>query len=275
MDELTNTPASDVQAAINAGAALGFAKLPDEGGGIPYAVVPEGYRIEELEALLPTPARQRGASHLRDAASFAAYFKRHESDNSTIWGTIDPPRFVAVFDDHGADGIAGWREHTATYACPLSPEWNTWKSRDGKQMAQTDFAQFVEDNLPDIIAPEAAAILEISRTLTAKKKVDYTSAVRLSNGEVQFAYQEEIQGTTTKGQIQIPEEFVIAIPVFENGPRYRITARLRYRIDDGSKRLVMWFDLLRPHKVLEDAVNEVWQEIADTTGREIFHGSHS
>lgn len=273
MEELEANLQSSVRDALAAGFAMSDPKRAEIGADneIPFVVVPEGYEVADLERLCERPAHKRGSVTLRDAESFIAYFKLHQL-GSTIWGTIDPPRFVAVLDDHRRDE-PGWREHTATYTCPISKEWAIWSRNSGKGCAQTEFAQFIEDNLPDVIEPEAAQILEISRSLTAKKKVDYTSAVRLANGEVQFIYQEEIQGTTQKGQLQIPEEFVIAIPVFENGPRYKLTARLRYRIAEDTKRLVMWFDLLRPHKVLEDAVMEVWREIAEQTGASIFHGS--
>lgn len=272
MELNTDNLQSGTRDALAAGYAMAEPRLAEIGANneIPFVVVPEGYRAEALEHLCERPAHKRAKVELRDAASFIAYFKLHQI-GSTIWGTIEPPRFVAVFDDHRKDE-PGWRQHTATYSCPLSPEWRTWIQTSGKGRKQAEFAQFIEDNLPDIIEPEAAHMLEVSRSLEAKKKVNFASGIRLSNGEVQFTYNEEIQGTTQKGQLNVPEEFVIAIPVFENGPRYRITCRLRYRISEGEG-LVMWHEVVRPHKVLEDAVMEVWQEIAGQTGVTIFHGN--
>lgn len=251
-----------------AGLAFEIKKAAQE--GTPFVTLPDGYQVHDLERLLPRPVRKRGHFVLRDASSFIAYFKLHQL-GSTIYGTVEPPRFVAVIDDHRKDE-PGWREHTAEYACPLSVEWKTWREASGKGKSQAEFAQFIEDNLPDITKPEAAHMLEVSRSLEAKKKVDFASAVRLSNGEVQFTYNEELQGTTAKGQFNVPEEFEIAIPVFEGGPRYAITCRLRYRIAEG-KGLVMWHELVRAHKVLEHAVMEVWEEISSQTGQTIFHGT--
>ncbi len=42
-----------------------------------------------------------------------------------------------------------------------SPEWDTWQSKDGEKCNQMDFAEFVEDNAPDIVNPDAATILEV------------------------------------------------------------------------------------------------------------------
>ena len=254
-----------VATALSAGAALSKPITVGDGLGI---VVPEGYALHDLEKQLPTPTRKRGAFKLRDAASFIAYFKKHQLA-STLYGRIDPPRFLAVFDDHRKDE-AGWRDHIASYDCPLSPEWKTWLTANKKPFKQAEFAQFIEDNLPDIVEPAGADMLEISRTLEAKKKINFASGIRLSNGQQELTYEEQIEGTASKGKLQIPEMFVLGIPVLEGGPRYKVQARLRYRIDGGT--LAMWFDLLRPHKISEDAVLAVWKEISDGTATQILNG---
>ncbi len=240
-------------------------------GQTPYVVLPEGYKVHDLEKTLPTPTRKRARVTLAQTSAFIAYYKMHRVA-SQIYGTTEPPRFIAVLDDHSVSHSPGWREHTAHYDCPLSPEWSTWNGSNKKQMSQTDFAQFIEDNLPDVVEPEAAHMLEVSRTLEAKKKVNFASGIRLANGEVQFTYEEQIQGTAAKGQIKVPETFVLGIPVFHGGPRYHVEARLRYRIADGGA-MTMWYDLLRPHKIIEHAALEVWKEIETETGESILHGS--
>ncbi|OZA15697.1 MAG: hypothetical protein B7Y05_02935 [Polynucleobacter sp. 24-46-87] len=261
--EITN----NIKALLDTGASIGTPQMITD-GCVPYAVVPDGYRMESIEHTLPIPTRKRGRVTLNDAKSFIAYFKKHNMASS-IYGTLNPPRFLAVFDDHERDQ-AGWREHTAEYQCPLSPEWETWVHNNKRSMKQSDFAQFVEDNLPDIVDPSGADMLEISRSLEAKKKVNFASGIRLSNGQTQLTYEEEIQGTAAKGALQIPEIFSIGIAVLEGGPRYKVEARLRYRIDEG--RLAFWYDLVRHHKVLENAVMDVWKEISEQTKQEIFHG---
>jgi len=114
-------------------------------------------------------------------------------------------------------------------------------------------------------------MLTISRTLEAKKDVNFKSATRLSDGAQQFAYSEEVQGTAGKGALVIPETFDIGIPVFNGGGGYRVTARLRYRITDG--RLALWYELLREHKVLEDALAQARTDIESGTGIKAFVGS--
>ena len=70
----------------------------------------------------------------------------------------------------------------------------------------------------------------------------------------------------------MPEVFALGVPVFENGDRYRVEARLRYRIADGGK-LTLWYDLLRPHKILEDAMRFQWKAIEAALGVTVLNGA--
>lgn len=268
---------SDVQAALDAGMLLGEVRRIED---VPVIVAPAGATVHSMEAHLRFPARPRGTMAARDQRSFTQYVlsrleRRDDTpivgDKPRVYGTLSPkPGFTAVFNDHDGEH-AGWRDDRATFDCPLSREWVTWTGASGKQMTQEQFAQFIEDNLPDVAEPPAADMLEISRTLEAKKKVNFASGIRLSNGQNQLTYEEQIEGTAAKGRIVVPEQFALGIAVFEGGDRYRVDARLRYRIADGGK-MTMWFDLLRPHKVLEDALAFVWKSIEAELGVQIING---
>lgn len=257
----------EVKAASELGAAL---SAPQHIESTPYVVVPDGFKVENLEAMLAVPPRKKGSIAYRDAASFCRAVAEQKTDSTKIYGNQVTTSFQAVFNDHGA-ALPGWRDHTATYTCPLSVEWKTWLGVNKRQMSQEAFAQFIEDNAPDCVTPDSATMIEISRTLEAKKKVNFASGIRLDNGQNVLTYEEEISGTAGKGKLTIPEVFTIGIAVLEGGPKYAVNARLRYRIADKGV-LTMWFDLDRPHKVLEDAVKEVWSFIETTAALPIFNG---
>lgn len=245
----------------------------------PFVITPEGYELHDVEAHLQAPTRKRGTVNVRDADSFIAIVNSEGASGTRLFRAVHPrPQFVAVINDHAESG-PGWGDYRIVYDCPLSPEWVTWQQKNKATMSQADFAQFIEDNLPDIVSPpgskmpDGARMLEVSRTLQAKKKVAFASGIRLSNGETQFAYEEKVDGTAgAKGQFMVPEAFVIGVPVFEGGPSYAVTARLRYRIADGGA-LAMWFDLERPHKIVEDAVAELNKAIEAATARTTLNGT--
>ena len=236
----------------------------------PYILIPAGATLYDAEPYLSEPLRKRGTVVLNDVASFVAYVNVEKTGDTRLYGQYQPPGFVAVLNDNSGDGPA-WKDYRATYACPLSVEWKTWTGMSGRQMSQADFAAFIENNLPDIAVPPAADMLEISRSLEAKKKVNFASGIRLSNGQNELTYEEQISGTAAKGKLQVPEEFTVGIPVLEGGINYAVVARLRYRIADGGA-LTMWYELVRPHKIVEDAAHAVWTEIQDKTGLTVFNG---
>lgn len=138
-------------------------------------------------------------------------------------------------------------------------------------MSQVEMAQFIENNIDDVVEPVGAELLEICRTLEAKKQVNFASSIRLSDGSHQFTYEEDVQGSAQKGQMKVPEIFVIGVPVFINGEKWKVQVRLRFRIDGGK--LSMWLEVVRPHKTLEAAVKDILKQVSDGTGLMPLHGT--
>lgn len=238
----------------------------------PLALRPDDVALEDLEKLLPAPTRIRQRLTLLDVPSFVDYVTRFASPATAIFCNGPNGRtFQARFDYHTPESAA-WGDHTATYSCPLTVEWGNWKEMDRKRLPQADFAQFIEDNVKDIVqneadknAPSAADMLEISRTLQAQKNITFRQGTRLDNGQVQLTYNEQIDGSAgATGQLNIPELFYIGIKPFLGGDAFLISARFRYRIAEG--RLSMWYELVRPDKVLEEAYGAVRKQIHDAIG---------
>lgn len=236
--------------------------------GTPVVVLAEGQTVTDLEQLLPQPSRKQGNIQVQDVYGFLEVWQIHQNPAAVIYADCDKGIFRTVFNDHTANG-AGWRDHTCEYRCPQSRQWQEWKQYDGEKMNQEQFAQFIERNLPDIVEPASASMLEISRELVAKKSVSFSSAVRLSNGSNQFTYDEDIKGSTRSGKLEVPETFKIGIPVFKNGQPYAIEARLRYRIKERN--LEMWYELIRADDVFDDALKGVAKVIAEETGQTLIN----
>lgn len=263
-------------------------------------VLPEGAKLhlEDTQKLRDHPRRKTGSRSLATAESFIAYVNAHKTGSTAIYANKGQVNFAAVFNDHEPEpsltstteedpptpagmpdglkmtritltleegGAPGWGDFTATYACPLSIEWKRWTSKsqhaaeDKKGMRHPDFIQFIEDNLLDITKPASGAMLAAVRSFEAKQDVKFKSAVRLDNGDTAFAYSEETTGTAVDGRLTLPETFELTIPVFEGGQPYLVEAKLRYRIGGGG--LTLWYELVRPHKIIEHAFNEVKAKI--------------
>ena len=253
---------------VRAGQLIGDAK-EIAGGAIPYAVVPDGASVEDLEKLLPAPVRSRASVTAKSAETLAAYIVRFKTKATAVFADQEKFSIVGIIDYHTPDAPA-FREHRITYAAPRSLEWATWRTASGRKMAQADFAQFVEDNVVDIRSPAGADVLEVARGLQAKKAVSFASAIRLSDGSQEFTYNETVQGTTAKGKLKVPEEFTLGIPVFFGGDLYEVKARLRYRINDGQ--LALWYELYRPEHIEKDAFEAVCERVNEATGVAVWQG---
>lgn len=232
--------------------------------GVPHLIVPPNYDVKNLEALLNAPIRIRARAELADAKSFIDYWQKFATDKSVIFADEDHRKFNAIFDYHADAANPGWCEHEAALTLTHSDEWTRWRSRNNQQMKQRDFAEFIEDNIKDVFEPTGAELLEVAKTLTVNKKLNFRSSQELSNGQVQLTYNEEIKGEAgATGQLTIPTSITIGLRVFKGLDAYSVKARFRYRISDEGV-LSFSYHLDNVETILEDAFNSVMKQI--TTG---------
>lgn len=246
----------------------------------PYVVLRDGdgnEKVEFLNGQLDRPARKTGTVKLNDADSFIAYYGIH-GNGAPVYATLQPARFLAVLNEHTKEA-AGWRDHRADFMVKHSREWEAWTKHNGKGTAfgsNEAFALFLEDNAPDIVKPEAATMLAIALNFRVKADVGFSVAQRLEDGNVELAYSNVVQGSATGtagGKVKIPELFTICVPVFDGigAQVYKVDARFRYRLQE--QKLTLWYELVRPHKVVEQAFKDLWQQIAKATKAPILHGT--
>lgn len=250
---------------------------PDAG---PYLILRNADGSERIEALTITqqpPARKTGLLTLLDRRSFIDYIKLH-GIATPIYARIDPAEFTAILNDH-TDLSAGYRDFRATLRLGFSDEWKAWTERNGQQkgfQSTEDFAQFLEINALDITAPDPAQFIELALNFQVNQTVNYSKAQRLEDGHVQFAYNQVVDGggVGAAGTIKMPTSFKIKVPVFrsasEEAPRYECEAKLRYRLS-GSK-LTIWYEMVRPSKVVEVAFKALWESIALEAGVPVLYG---
>ncbi|MGS0976165.1 DUF2303 family protein [Burkholderia glumae] len=255
----------------------------NDAAAIRRLILPPGWKLDERDdsKLLPAPLRKVARVRVRDVDSFIDYLKRHGSlTDCTIWCQADYVQgkisFTGILNDHGEDENApAWRDHRALFSPEFSEEWRRWSGLNKKQMNQTEFASFIEDNLKDIACPDGSglpsggAMLEMALSFEATQDMRFKSAIRLSNGGVNLSFVQDDDAQTLQ-KMSVFERFAIGVPVFWNGDAYQIDARLRYRVRDGK--LVFWFELIRADKVLEAAATTIITTIKENTGNPFFFG---
>lgn len=219
------------------------------------------------------PRRPQGTSVVYDVDALEVLWKKHaHSDISEVFASVKSFNIEAVLNaDEGAGGLAGHRDHRIQLVLEKTPGWLAWLARDGKLFSQEEFAQFLEDRLPDVVDPPGAAMLEIATTIQQLSKVDFKSATVLGSGARQFKYEETANARAgQKGELEIPAEFTVALQPFEASPAYRVQARFRYRIFNGD--LSLGFRLDRPEQVIRGAFDDVVQRVTEAVGQPVLLG---
>lgn len=255
----------------------GAALQADEVNGATFVNVPPGYTHKDItkaiEEAQPIPSRKRGTVQLKDIASLLAYAK-DQCANGTGYFYADPDTrtITAVFNDHRDLVMAGWRDHKATYKAEFTPEFAKWLGKNSTQMTQTEFAEFIEDNFADITEPAAQHMLEMATTIQAKTDINFASAKRLQNGQVQLQYTETIDARAgANGAMEIPKEFALGLRIFKNGGGYKLKARLKYRLHSGNVKF--WYELDRPERAIEDAFSGYVEVLTKESGYQVLLGS--
>jgi uncharacterized protein YfdQ (DUF2303 family) len=268
--------------------------------GVDVVSVPNGIALKSIKPFLDEyrtqPERRKGTAKLTDLRSFIDHVNRFK-DADTVLFACDSrtnPSITAVLDYHraGSEAEPRFGEHKSHYGLPLSDEWKAWKAKNGEVFRQHEFAAFLEDRIVDVVhihdeetlsertrnfaalvngsfaTPTKLLTLSNGLSVTADEKVQ--NHINLQSGEMQVTFSSDHRDES--GQpISVPKMFMVAIPVFLNGPLYQIAVRLRYRIKD--KQIVWFYEMHQTELVFDDAFNDACITARDSTDLPLFMGS--
>ena len=284
--------------ANDAGSRIAYARIDEAPHGLPSKVPVfidrKTGKVVSVKALFEEfrekPERKKGTAVVNTLDSFVDLANRHKTDDSAIFADTDwrNPSLTAVVDYHKNEsgGLADNGKHRVHYPFPLSEEWKAWIAQDGKPMDQADFAEWIEDHLPELAAPdqrEAEHYLEtfglkvaapnemvkLSRGLQIHVESRMKNNVTLQSGEGEITWDEEHKDAAGN-RVTVPGLFILNIPPFFMGTATRIPVRLRYRAAGGT---IKWFfKLHRPDVVITGQIEEDLARAAMATALPCYRG---
>ncbi|OOH89501.1 hypothetical protein BMT54_06300 [Pasteurellaceae bacterium 15-036681] len=220
----------------------------------PAILARNDFSVESLEHLQKHPNRIRQAVTVSTAKSLIDYTNKFKVAGTALFCNLDELTVKGIFDYHPNPEEARWGDHTVSYTCPHSKDWQAWDKKNKTPMSQIEFGQFIENNIHCVAsegnAVTGAELLAMVLAFEETRKSEFKSVQRLQDGTMAFAFTDEKSGG---GKTRLPEEIVLGLQPFHNGDHYQVKARIRYRIKDGQ--LVLWYELINPEKVIEDAFN--------------------
>ncbi|MDJ0685369.1 MAG: DUF2303 family protein [Alphaproteobacteria bacterium] len=282
--------------------------LPDGQGGLraesvkpfldPYRDKPE--RREGIATLTNLDSLIAHVNRFKDDDS--ALFCIDDPTNPALVAVLDYHR-------SGAESDPRFGKHRARYDFPLSDEWLAWKAVGGEPLEQGAFAEFLEDRIVDVMAPPAfltgdapagqkaaqkaatpddsdkrlidlvakiggkvcghGKLMELAKGLRIHDQQKVQEVINTASGEAKLRFESEHRDEAGK-PIDVPNLFLIAIPVFRKGHFYRIPVRLRYRLQGG--RITWLLSLHRPDLFFTDAVEGACDRAAEETELPLFYG---
>lgn len=270
---MDDTP-NDLQAVIDA-ARLGVEPIGIEEKEL-YAV-PAGHSklvAESLEKYRDEPDRKRGNFWPQTVDSFIDYVGDQKTNTTTVWVTPNEGHIEALFNDHGVEASQpGWGDHRAILDLIESPEWEFWLRHDGELLAQVEFANHIEEGLADLLDPAGADMLEIAQKIEGTNSVAFKSKIDLTSGEVRVGYDEQIEASaeTAAGQLAIPKTFTIGIAPFVGEDAFKLTCRLRYRVQGGN--LLLGYKIDRPDAAVREVLKGIHAKLTDKFEGIVYYGT--
>jgi len=233
--------------------------------GSEILVLPEGYVQDDftpnnkLDVLMPKVIAQ--AVTLQNADALKGYLNRFKGDTTIMFADVSISRIVGAIDYHGP-AKAALVSHKATLDLPYSEEWKTWSGINGQLKPQLEFARFVEENAPDIKAPDAGTLLDAVRDLQARRNVNFIQAVRTASDNESFEFTDNTEART-KDDLELPTKFMLSIPVYFGDAPVEVPAFLRWKLDEGK--LLLGIKLHRAEHIRQAAFNLIVTDAMEKT----------
>lgn len=209
--------------------------------GLPAVAVANDVQIKSTVHLLDDAPRKTGTVRAESLASLVDYVERHHDNETAILASPTDNAILGVIDWHSADDDrvkGGFGRHKVELKLQHTEQWKAWLGINGKAMHQKTLAEFIEENLGDIVKPDAASVLEAVLTLSGKRSVNFKNATRLANGDTSLVWEETTEAKAGQtGDMTVPSEIELELPIYqgcEEETTFKIRTMFRYNVEGGS-----------------------------------------
>lgn len=187
----------------------------------------------DLRAFMDAPSGKTSLNAtLKSEESFAAYVNRRGTPETTgVFFDPDAARFVAVFDDPLYNDGVGWGQKRATFTLETHRILEAWRPFIRGWASQSDWIEFLDTRADDFVSPSPAEMLSLVRNFRAAKTSEFHHVEYEENGDVDLGYATK---TVPDASIKVPTDIEIAIPLWKNGEKVKLSGRFRYRVAGGG-----------------------------------------
>jgi uncharacterized protein YfdQ (DUF2303 family) len=137
-------------------------------------IIADGYKVHDLEKLMSTRLRYRGALQTTVLDDYVGYVKAKANPVSDAFVNIDTMSAVAFFNLGNATS-PGHGDYTATLKLPRTAAFAALCAIDGKKSSQKDLAEWLEDWNEFLVPEYAEGDVTLARAIAAVRKITIKS----------------------------------------------------------------------------------------------------
>ncbi|CAB4137003.1 Protein of unkown function DUF2303 [uncultured Caudovirales phage] len=244
----------------------------------------DGRDIVSVEQFSKTPYDVREDRQLPSLKAFTDYLEAFKQPNTVVFADTVAQKLQAVLDYHGtperlneritgfAPGTPSWCKHKASFSLTQDEDFAHFLKLDKRAMEQDDLVIELTDYAPHFLVPAAADILALVGDVQLVDSKELASKVGSGGLSTLYKHDKKLQA---KGQLQFPDVFKVALPVFKGFPaRYELSFRLLWKCGDETRNKIMFqMRLVRPHAILEAAFQDVCKQIKDAAPGVALYGA--
>lgn len=262
--QLNDTLSAIIQqnAAIHTTHALADADLP-------AVLVPHDYDLQNIENLLPQPARKRARFTTTLLPSFRQYCEdeltSNPRGNAACFVDNEELQAVAIFDA-GSMELPEHAENIATFKLELTEEYKAAIAMHTKPMPQLDMCYWLEDwrHMIDGFTDSEDQAIEFKKAINALRKITFRAETESSHEEQDFSSQQTglARIAATSGSVaNLPSK--INFVMRPSGDLQEITFQARVLIKNEAKGPSIKLQIANPEMVRQDVAEMFLHRVSD------------
>lgn len=141
-------------------------------------VIPESFKLNDLETFLPNRRRQRGIMATTSVADFTKYADKNKEEGAAIFIEAETMKAVAVLN-LGTAEKPGHADNLAWLELKKTAAFKALSTINGAPMKQQQAAEFMEDWAQNIACLHDAEALDTSKAIAAVRSITVEAARKL------------------------------------------------------------------------------------------------
>lgn len=266
LESLSQGPAIDAADRATNGA------LPEVKG---LLALPDNFQTHDLEALLPTRRRLRGAMSTTSIEHFGEYIATHAEQGATVFVNAESMTATAVLN-LGDPEAPGHADNTASYKPRKTAEYAALLAiANGQPKTQQDVAEWMEDWIDKIACSNGETTIPTKHAIAAVRKVTLEAISRSESTQEQLSASRSAfeQVKAASGDNPLPSRIEIMLETYAGFIEREIA--IRVSVLTGQKDPQFKLRIVKQAELDEELARELAERVDGAVEAAVVIGTYS